>query len=140
MQLFMFQFNTSVKLTTKKVAAVYKIVFDNGYYYIGATHDLYKRMYAHKTALNIGKKSLFDIAIQCGATSCEFIIIKIFKGDIGFRKKSKCFLLEKTLLHRKRNDKMLINRFLHIKKPKKYVSVAKVKNPKPKSQMWGNLP
>jgi len=133
----MFQYNAP-KIATKKVAAVYKIVFNNGYYYIGATHELYKRMMTHKVSLNSIRKTLFDVAIQSGATSCEFIIIKTFEGDIGYRKKSECFLLEKSLISKNRKDKMLINKSLYIKKAKKYVSVAKIKTPKHKSKMWGN--
>jgi len=135
----MIDFKTSIVIKiAPKIAAVYQIIFDNGYFYIGATHDLYKRIAGHKAKLKTGKPYLFDIAIQAGATSCEFIIIKTFEGDIGYRKKSECFLLEKSLISKHRKDKMLINKSLYIKKAKKYVSVAKIKTPKHKSKMWGN--
>jgi len=136
----MIDFKTSVVIkTVPKVAAVYQVIFDNGYFYIGATHDLYKRIAGHKANLKSGKPYLFDIAIQAGATSCELFVIQVFDGNLGYRKKSKCFLLEKKLIKKNKSNSLLINSMV-FNKPKVYKPKKRPKKkPKHKNQMWGNI-
>lgn len=87
-------------------AGVYKILFDNGYFYIGSTKNLKTRYSCWKTRFNNGK-NLHNKKMYLGfneAVLIEYIFIKK-ENDHETAKKSEAEIL---LLHK--NNPLLINR------------------------------
>lgn len=87
------------------IIGVYKIQFDNGYYYIGSTKNIKNRFDCHRSSLInlLLKNTLVKKAIEIGCKSGNLELLKQFDNV------EECFLYEKQLINQYTNDPLFLN-------------------------------
>lgn len=109
------------------IVAVYKILFNNGYFYIGATRNLHQRYTIHK--INFKALSKFDNLSACvyntGATSGVLEIIQLFDNDSYI---PYCFETEKQVIRSNKDNLFMINKILYDEDDKRLNKVISIIN------------
>jgi len=112
-----------IELTTKininqhslsNYSVAYKIVFDNGCVYFGATNDLKHRFIGHKTSLNKINNPMSKKALQLGCKIGELIILKKIrkvKWDNAYQRAAS--IEGKMIILNSYNDKLLNRKNLY---------------------------
>lgn len=91
-------------------AFVYKIKFDNGYFYIGRTNCIKERFINHKTSFKNLTYNMNKSVFATGAKYGEFVVLKRFRDGNRLVNISAAERLERDLILLNANNPYCINK------------------------------